>query len=75
MTKYPVNDFLEKLASEAPTPGGGSVSALIGALGAALVSMVANLTVGKKKYEIVEQEVKKILFDSEALRHSLEKAI
>jgi len=75
MTKYPVNDFLGKLASEAPTPGGGSVAALMGSMGAALVSMVANLTVGKKKYESVEQEVKKLLVDSEALRLLLEEAI
>ena len=64
MTKYPVNDFLGKLASEAPTPGGGSVAALMGSMGAALVSMVANLTGGKKKYESVEEEVKKLLIDS-----------
>ena len=45
-----VGNFLEQLASDAPVPGGGGVSALCGALGAALVSMVANLTVGKEKH-------------------------
>ena len=45
-----VKDFLNQLASEAPVPGGGGVAALCGALGSALVSMVANLTVGKEKH-------------------------
>jgi formiminotetrahydrofolate cyclodeaminase len=45
--KGPIIDFLDKLASSAPEPGGGSASALAAAIGAALVSMVANLTVGK----------------------------
>ncbi|MCD6461861.1 MAG: cyclodeaminase/cyclohydrolase family protein [Thermoplasmata archaeon] len=44
-------EFLEELASDSPAPGGGSVAALSGALAAALASMVANLTIGKKKYE------------------------
>jgi glutamate formiminotransferase/formiminotetrahydrofolate cyclodeaminase len=46
-----INEFLAELASDAPAPGGGSVAALGGALSAALVSMVANLTVGKEKYK------------------------
>jgi formiminotetrahydrofolate cyclodeaminase len=41
-----VSNFLDELASNSPTPGGGSVAALAGALGAALISMVGNLTVG-----------------------------
>ena len=45
-----VKSFLDELASDAPVPGGGGVSALCAALGAALVSMVANLTVGKEKH-------------------------
>ena len=45
-----LNDFAETTASDSPAPGGGSVSALAGALGAALTSMVCALTVGKKKY-------------------------
>ena len=44
-------DFLNELKSAAPAPGGGAVAALTGAQGAALIMMVANLTVGKKKYE------------------------
>lgn len=63
--------FLDELASKASTPGGGSAAAIIGAMGAALVSMVANLTVGKKNYEAVEGDIKNILARSEALRTQL----
>ena len=48
-------DFLNELKSAAPAPGGGAVAALTGAQGAALIMMVANLTVGKKKYEEYEE--------------------
>ena len=75
MIKKSVESFSEELASSAPTPGGGSVAALMGAMGAALVSMVANLTIGKKKYANVEDEVSKLLEESESLRHKLENAI
>ena len=67
----PVSQFLTELASSAPAPGGGSVAALSGALGAALVSMVCNLTVGKKKYADVEKEITALLENSERLRHKL----
>jgi formiminotetrahydrofolate cyclodeaminase len=67
----PVSQFLTELASSAPAPGGGSVAALSGALGAALVSMVCNLTVGKKKYADVEKDIKALLENSERLRHKL----
>jgi methenyltetrahydrofolate cyclohydrolase len=67
----PVTEFLDELASGAPAPGGGSVAALSGALGAALVSMVCNLTIGRKKYADVEPEVKKVLGQAEALRGDL----
>ena len=63
--------FLDQLASSASTPGGGSAAAIMGAMGAALVSMVANLTVGKKKYEEVEEEMQGFLEQSEALRERL----
>jgi len=70
-----VSNFLNELASNSPTPGGGSVAALTGALGAALISMVGNLTVGKKKYEDVEEDIKKILSSSEKLRYELSQLI
>jgi formiminotetrahydrofolate cyclodeaminase len=54
-------DFLEELASKAPVPGGGGAAALGGALGMALSNMVGNLTVGKKKYAEVEEEVKALI--------------
>ena len=69
--KSPTADFLEALASSAPTPGGGSVAALTGALGAGLISMVCNLTLGKEKYKDVEAEVARILEESEKLRREL----
>jgi len=68
LVKKTVNGFLDELASSSPAPGGGSVAALAGALGAALTSMVCNLTIGKKKYAHVDGEMKKILKDAEELR-------
>ena len=70
-----ISNFLDELASNSPTPGGGSVAALAGALGAALISMVGNLTVGKKKYEDVEEDIKKIISSSEKLRYELSQLI
>jgi formiminotetrahydrofolate cyclodeaminase len=66
--KTSLKSFLDELASSSPAPGGGSVAALAGALGAALTSMVCNLTIGKKKYADVEDEMKKIVKQSEELR-------
>jgi formiminotetrahydrofolate cyclodeaminase len=63
--------FLDELADKTPTPGGGSGAAVMGAMGAALVSMVCNLTVGKKGYEEVEDDLKDVLKQSEALRDRL----
>lgn len=63
--------FLDELASGNATPGGGSAAAVMGAMGAALVSMVANLTIGKKGYEAVEGEMRQLLAESEALRTRL----
>jgi len=64
-------EFAARLASSAPTPGGGGASALVGALGAALGSMVANLTIGKKKYAAVEEDVRRLLEGTEALQARL----
>ena len=63
--------FLDELASKSATPGGGSVSALMGAQSAALTSMVCNLTIGKPKYAGVETEMQALLQKSEALREKL----
>lgn len=67
-TKKTLTAFLDDLASSSPAPGGGSVAALAGALGAALTSMVCNLTAGKKKYVDVEEELTKVRQQSEELR-------
>jgi len=69
LTEKPVVTFLDELASSAPAPGGGSAAALAAAIGAALVSMVANLTLGKKQYADVQVDAQRILARSEALRH------
>jgi formiminotetrahydrofolate cyclodeaminase len=66
-----VEPFLDALASQTATPGGGSAAAIIGAMGAALVSMVCNLTIGKKKYADVEDEMKHVLGKAESLRRRL----
>jgi methenyltetrahydrofolate cyclohydrolase len=66
-----VIDFLDELASPSPIPGGGSAAALNGALGAALVSMVANLTVGREKYRDAEDEMREALARAEELRGKL----
>jgi methenyltetrahydrofolate cyclohydrolase len=71
LTDKPVTNFLDELASNAPAPGGGSVAALSGALGAALISMVCNLTLGKKGYEEVQGDIQGLLARSEALRQEL----
>jgi formiminotetrahydrofolate cyclodeaminase len=66
-----VEKFLDDLASGQPTPGGGSAAAIMGAMGAALVSMVCNVTIGKKGYEGVEAEMRAILQESERVRRRL----
>ena len=71
LTDQTVVQFLDALASSAPAPGGGSAAALSGALGAALVSMVCNLTLGKAKYADVQDEISALVEQSEALRHLL----
>ncbi len=63
--------FIDELASAEPTPGGGGASAYVGALAAALASMVGNLTVGKKTYAAVEDEVRASLQELEELRRNL----
>ena len=66
-----VNQFVEETASKASVPGGGSVSAMVGALGAALMEMVANLTIGKEKYAGVQEEMQALAAEGAALHEEL----
>jgi formiminotetrahydrofolate cyclodeaminase len=68
ITQSSVDKFLDDLASAAPTPGGGSAAAIMGAMGAALVSMVCNVTIGKKGQEAVAAEMQSVRDESEKLR-------
>ncbi len=63
-----IADFLDVLAAKQSTPGGGGAAALTGSQAAALLSMVANFTVGAKKYADVQEEMKVYLAEAEALR-------
>jgi formiminotetrahydrofolate cyclodeaminase len=67
----PVEVYLDALASDAPTPGGGAVAALAGATGAALISMVCNLTIGRTGYEEAEERIRGVLDEAEASRKAL----
>lgn len=64
--------FLDRLASSAPTPGGGSVAALTGAMAAGLITMVCDLTIGKKQYADFEAEAKAIRERAETYRAELQ---
>lgn len=66
-----MNQFLEELSSGAPVPGGGGASALAGAVGCALCSMVANLTTGKKKYAQYQERIDELLPFLEEMRAEL----
>jgi len=67
----PIATFLDSVAAASPTPGGGTVAAFTGALAACLATMVANLTVGKKKYAAAEPEMRRILSGATELRTRL----
>jgi glutamate formiminotransferase/formiminotetrahydrofolate cyclodeaminase len=67
--------FLDSLAAAAPTPGGGSAAAYAGAMAAALLTMVARLTIGKKKYAAVESRMREIESSAETLRADLTAAV
>lgn len=73
--RLPIAQFCEVTASDAPAPGGGSVSALCGALAASLSSMVANLTIGRKGYEPLQKVMQEAIDELESIRQSLLKAI
>lgn len=67
--------YLDDAASKKPAPGGGSVSACVGALGAALVSMVCNLTRGREKFAAVEEQMQELVVRSEDARAKLEELL
>lgn len=69
------NEFIEVLSSKAPVPGGGGASAYVGALGMALGSMVGNLTLGKKKYADVEEDIKELLIKSQDVIDNLKRLV
>lgn len=71
LTDQTIKGFLAETAGEAPVPGGGSISALNGSIAAALTEMVANLTIGKKKYAEVEEEMKALACEAAKLREEL----
>jgi len=71
MIEKTCTDFIEILASKEPVPGGGGASALVGAVGMALGSMVGNLTLGKKKYADVQDDIRSILDKAVALQQDL----
>ena len=71
----PLQVYLDDAASKKPAPGGGSVSACVGALGAALVSMVCNLTQGREKFADVETEIVALVGQAEAARGRLEQLL
>ncbi len=66
-----VEAFLDDLASNRPTPGGGAAAALLGGIGSALTAMVANLTLGRKKYQEVQAEAEQLAQDALRLKNEL----
>lgn len=70
--RQPLQDYLDKTSQKLPCPGGGSVTALVGALSSALLSMAANFTVGKKAYAQYEAEIRDILRKNEEARQKLQ---
>jgi formiminotetrahydrofolate cyclodeaminase len=75
LTKLTVEDFISELASASPTPGGGSASALAGAMAAAMVEMACNLTVGREKFQDVEVELQTVLARARELREKMLEAV
>ena len=71
VTDLTVKGFLAETAGQEPVPGGGSISALNGSIAAALAEMVANLTIGKKKYVEVEAEMQTIATEAAAIQKEL----
>ncbi len=75
LTKLTVEDFISELASASPTPGGGSASALAGAMAAAMVEMACNFTVGREKFQEVEAELQTVLARAKELREKMLEAV
>jgi methenyltetrahydrofolate cyclohydrolase len=75
LANHKITEYLDKAAAGTAVPGGGSVAALNAALAAGLTEMVANLTIGKKGYEAVEDEMKAIAEEASQLRTKLTAAI
>jgi formiminotetrahydrofolate cyclodeaminase len=71
LSHKPLNQFLDMLAGPTATPGGGSAAAAAGAMGAALVSMVCRLTIGREKFAAAEPQLQEALTQSETLRATL----
>lgn len=74
-SRYRIDDFLDVLASKDAVPGGGGASALVGALGASLGSMVGNLTVGKEKYKNVEGDMYCLMNEAAQIQEELTRLI
>jgi len=75
LTDLTLTEFLEKIASHSPVPGGGSIAALSAAIAASLSEMVAHLTIGKKGYEALEEEMQEIAKDAFQYRERLIRTI
>ncbi|ADL08221.1 cyclodeaminase/cyclohydrolase family protein [Thermosediminibacter oceani] len=71
LSEYRIKEFVDELASKSPAPGGGSASALAGAMGISLASMVANLTSGKEKFKDREPLLQEILLEAKKIKESL----
>lgn len=71
MRNLSLNEFTIKLSSEAPVPGGGGASALMGAVASSLCSMVGNLTSGKKKYAEYQQDIERIIEEAVKLNNEM----
>jgi glutamate formiminotransferase/formiminotetrahydrofolate cyclodeaminase len=75
LVEMKLNDFVDEVSRESPAPGGGSIAALAGALGASLASMVSNLSIGKRGSEEVEENLKPVAEKVQEIKDFLVKAI
>jgi len=75
LARMGVNDFVDEVSRDTPAPGGGSIAALAGALGAALASMVANLSVGKGEFDAQYSELCRLAERAQAVKDELVRAI